>query len=82
MRALDFSIRYDCKKPRPATDLKLAEEGFLQYNPGSRAMNRIWAMRLTTEQIETSFPASQFIASWGAPVSAAIVRGMQLFSRY
>ena len=58
MRALDFAVRYDCNRPQAATNAELAEEGFQLY----QATNRIWALKLTVEQVETYFPALSFIA--------------------
>ena len=64
MSALDFSMRYDCTEPEPARTAALSEEGFQLY----LAKGKIWARKLTHDDIASKFPAKKFIASWGSPM--------------
>ena len=65
MKAADFAVRYDRSKPEPASDPVLAAEGFQMF----QATNQIWALAVSTQQVEKYFPAQQFIAAWGSPIT-------------
>ena len=65
MGALDFAMRYDEERALSAETDELTEEGFRLYAP----VGKIWAHELAQEEISKYFPASQFIASWGSPMT-------------
>ena len=62
--AVDFAARYERTQPEAAADAALAREGFQLFKP----TGKIWAKEISTTDIETHFPAKQFIASWGSPM--------------
>lgn len=62
---LNFSVRYNRNAPGPAANPKLAEEGFQLY----QAIGKIWAWPLTGEDVMNQFPAGEFTATWGEPVT-------------
>jgi hypothetical protein len=67
MSAVDFTGRYEHSSPEPATDPKLAEEGFQLY----RSTGKVWARQLSADEVSMRFPMGEFIASWGSPMKIA-----------
>lgn len=51
-----FATRYEIKTPEPASDAKLAKTGFKLFN----ATGKVWAHKVSPEEVTTNFPAHQF----------------------
>ena len=56
-----FVQRYDLERAEDARTQALRDEGFVWCRP----TGRIWAHRLTTENVERYFPTGSFEAAWG-----------------